>query len=97
MKSQAETNDITRYVLREVYDERFRQDQMWGEQNHAPCDYLAILVEEVGEAAKECVAVRFGLDSADLLAARRNLRVELIQVAAVAVAMVEALDREGSA
>ncbi len=36
----------------QVLDERNRQDQLWGEQNHDPFTYLAILGEEVGEANK---------------------------------------------
>lgn len=75
-------------VLGEVHDERLRQDVKWGEQNHQPCDYLAILTEEVGEAAKECVEMRF---NGKLFG---GLRAELVQVAAVAVAFIECIDRE---
>lgn len=82
-------------VLSEVAAERVRQDAKWGEQNHEPTEYLAILVEEVGEAAREAVEVRFGLPGRHRLRHRAMLRSELIQVAAVAVAMVEAIDRYG--
>lgn len=82
-------------VLAEVAQERSRQDALWGEQNHDPQDYFAILAEEVGEVAKEVVEWRFSapdrrLDRLVLL------RAELVQVAAVAVAMVEAIDRRMS-
>jgi hypothetical protein len=93
----------TSSVLAEVRIERAAQDLKWGEQNHpffgdeqwhllvvdleaaarqelerSPT-YAAILLEEVCEAMREPNADR--------------LREELIQVAAVAVAAVEALDR----
>lgn len=93
-------------VCREVIQERVRQDAKWGEQNHPDgttvgfsgwrdkaqrqCDerhsagegsWLDILLEEVYEAAAE-------EDPA-------KLREELVQVAAVTVAWVEAIDRRG--
>lgn len=110
-------------ALQDVGDERQRQTEKWGEQNHpdgtgaelrpfmhtsvnldlrtgrevadilrASCDgkhqagigtWLDILLEEVGEASAESNPVR--------------LRAELVQVAAVAVAWVEAIDRRGGA
>jgi len=51
-------------------------------------DKLAVLTEELGEVARElCDARAEGRDPGP------NLRVELIQLAAVAVAWVEGLDR----
>lgn len=96
---------VTRAVCEEIYLERYRQDEKWGEQNHpdgtggkwaeltrdearAHCDRAAeagaltwthILREEFLEALAES-------DS-------EKLRAELIQVAAVAAAWVEAIDR----
>ena len=69
-------------ILEEVKDERGRQDEKWGEQNHVPLKWLAILGEEVGEANK-----------AVLEDDRENLREELIQIAATAVAFIESLER----
>lgn len=94
-------------VLQEVRIERAVQDAKWGEQNHengtgedykelaasarAICDLSAeegvctwekILLEETLEACAE----------ADPLA----LRKELVQVAAVAVAWIEAIDRKAA-
>jgi hypothetical protein len=92
-------------VLAEIADERDRQDAKWGEQNHPDgtghqgdrvmSDYLRtrcqrrfeqgagtwrdILQEEMGEAYAESEPA--------------NLRSELIQLAAVVVAWVEAIDR----
>ena len=91
--------------LEEVQAERHRQDAKWGEQNHpdgtgqvvdieyaddvkAACDanhragigtFRDILEEEVAEAFAESDPAK--------------LRAELLQVAAVAVAWVEAIDR----
>ncbi len=96
-------------VLQEVLKERHRQHRKWGEQNHPDgtgdhefqaaarvarrtCDvehkagrgtWEHILSEEFFEALAEEPPAR--------------LREELIQVAAVAVAWVEAIDRRGEA
>lgn len=96
-------------VLADVLAERIRQDEKWGEQNHPDgtgqypealaadvarmacqnaaegghLDWLHILREEVAEAFAEADPAR--------------LRTELIQVAAVAVAWAEAIDRRAAA
>ena len=77
-------------VIRDVSAERDRQDEMWGEQNHDPYKYLAILVEEIGEVSDAILEADFRSGSWD------NYRTELVQVAAVAVAMVECFDRSRS-
>lgn len=102
-------------VLREVLNERLRQERKWGQQNHPVLDptlmpgrtemqerydstsadvakqitdhladrgevtYMDILIEEVREAVEAPNP--------------KNLREELVQTAAVAVAMIESLDR----
>lgn len=75
-------------VLRDVVRERQRQDKKWGPQDHHPVWWMSILVEEVGEAAQEVLGLEFG----DAAKARGDLREELVQVAAVAISAVEALD-----
>lgn len=97
--------DEDKYVLKEVGIERYLQDRKWGEQNHPDgtsesafefqreaaklvCDrnfqnkcssWVDILREEVYEAFCEVDQLK--------------LRAELIQVAAVAVAWIECIDR----
>lgn len=81
-----ELREGTQSVLWDVYDERVRQIEKWGEQHHrSPETMLRILVEEVGEAAQE-INDGHGHPSP-------NYRTELVQVAAVAVAAVEAYDK----
>lgn len=46
-------------ILNEIKAERQRQNQKWGEQNHSVIEWQAILMEEVGEAAKEAVDWHF--------------------------------------
>lgn len=77
----------TGLVMDHIVQERIRQDNKWGEQNHSPLEWLSILLEEVGEVAKEVNALHFDGDSDEI---RRKYRTELIQVAAVAAAAVEA-------
>jgi NTP pyrophosphatase (non-canonical NTP hydrolase) len=69
-------------VLDDVRKERRRQEFKWGVQNHNDYKWSAILTEETGEVAK--AALEKKLD---------ELIVELVQVAAVAVAWVEAIER----
>lgn len=42
-------------VIDDVIAERERQDAKWGEQNHHPDRWMAILGEEFGELCKEIV------------------------------------------
>lgn len=78
-------------VLEEVKCERVKQFEKWGEQNGSDFEWISILTEEVGEAAKE--ANDFNFTITDDPSALTRLRTELIQVAAVAVAHIEAIDR----
>jgi NTP pyrophosphatase (non-canonical NTP hydrolase) len=68
--------------------ERHAQDAKWGEQNHDDFIWTAILTEEVGEAAQAALHAKFG--------GHGDLREELVQVAAVALAWLECMDRRGS-
>lgn len=74
-------------ALEAILAERHRQEVKWGEQNHDPITYLAILTEEVGEFAEAALHTRFGGDKSG------GLREEAIHTAAVALAIVECLDR----
>jgi NTP pyrophosphatase (non-canonical NTP hydrolase) len=75
-----------------ISQERRRQDEKWGEQNHPDPVWLAILTEEVGEAAQEVLTKEFG----DAAKGHGSLREELVHVAAVAAAWIECLDRNGA-
>lgn len=79
--------EATGKVLQEILAERIRQDQKWGQQDHPPADFLMILGEEVGEANKAALEHKFANKPLD------EYRKELVQVAAVAVAMIESYDR----
>jgi hypothetical protein len=78
-------------VIGDVALERARQDDRWGEQNHAPAWWLVILGEEYGEACRAALDSRPGALTG--VATLADYRAELVQVAAVAVAAIEALDR----
>ena len=76
-------------VANAVFNERIRQQRKWGEQNHTPERWQGILMEEVGEQAKESNEYHLAGDESALM----RYRNELIQVAAVAIQMIECLDR----
>jgi NTP pyrophosphatase (non-canonical NTP hydrolase) len=71
--------------LQKVVEERARQDQKWGVQNHGNLFWLAVLMEEVGELA-QAIIQQSKTDPADA-------EKELVQVAAVAVAWLECFER----
>lgn len=79
-------------ILNEVWQERIRQDNKWGVQNHPPFAWLAILMEEVGEASQAAVQATFEPGKKTWA----DYREELVQVAAVAVSMAECFDRPNS-
>lgn len=88
--------DHATHVLAEVLNERVRQEKKWGVQNHNPADWVTILGEEFGEVCKAALEWRFSKDRLSYNQRREQLkeyRAELIQVAAVAVSMVQSLER----
>ena len=84
-------------VFLAIAQERERQNNKFGPQNHSPMEWLPILMEEVGEAAKAALEPYFQAkgyaDKYDGTMSLFEFRKEMIQVAAVAVAIVESLDR----
>lgn len=79
-------------IFEEIKKERLAQDAKWGEQNHKPIEWVAILTEEVGEVSKEALESHFKQYYRDVNQLA-NYRKELIQVAAVAISMIQCLDR----
>lgn len=69
--------------VHKVLAERDRQDAQWGKQHHTPEVWLAILMEEVGEFSKAVLHGKFGGEKED------DRGKEIIQIAAVALAMIE--------
>ena len=74
--------------------ERKRQDEKWGIQNHPPEWWLAILMEEVGELSQAIIETRF--DNGTDLGGVDNIKKEAVHCCAVALAMVECIDRKGA-
>ena len=77
-------DNLTR-VLDDVARERIKQDRKWGVQDRVAGHWLTILMEEVGEVCEE-ILNKQNSDS--------GIREELVQVAAVAIAWIENIDRE---
>lgn len=78
----------------DVEEECREQEEQWGgngdRAKQPPALWLSVLVEEVGEASKE---VCEGWDDSDhVLKHQPALRRELVQVAAVAISWIEAID-----
>lgn len=96
VKSYSEPTAIPSRLNRESLDtilyESWHQDRKYNRSNNwlTSAQWLAILMEEVGEVATEVLGVEFHEDK---LAAVDRLRAEAIQVATVAFRLVEAIDR----
>src|SRR5690349_17719884 len=73
-------------ILSEIITERQCQDAMWGPDHddaHSPADWAGILVRHLGLAMGDGASVD-----------PERFRKQLVRVAAVAVAAVEAIDRK---
>lgn len=84
----------SKLVCNDVIAERFTQHAKWGVQRHSWPEWLSILTEEVGEAAQAANVLYWANGASD---GQRDeltdaLRIELIQVAAVAVAILEHIE-----
>jgi len=96
---------IQREIEDLIAKERLRQNMKWGEQNHNDYYWMSILLEEVGEASRELienavyayppVCVSSFPDRVNHIITQNiktdRLEKELVQVAAVAVAWLEAI------
>lgn len=77
-------------VLADINAERERQNQKWGIQRHSYTEWLAILVEEVGEAAQAMQKGNICHKTTDA----NDLYKEVIQISAVAAAIAEQIREE---
>jgi len=76
-------------VAVDILAERQRQEAKWGQQNHDDFVWLAILMEEIGEAVK--VLLDNGHDGFTKI-----IRPELLQAVAVGAAWLECIDRRAA-
>ena len=77
-------------IMIDTWKERLRQDKKWGVQNHHDAFWLAILSEEVGEVSTEILKLSWEPENMKHVV---KMRKELVEVAAVAMAWIECLDR----
>lgn len=87
-------SDTLNRALSSVIDERKRQDEKWGIQDHDPTVWVGILGEEFGEFCQAVNETWFDNGpEAKQKGGYENMRAEAVQIAAVAVQIVECLDR----
>lgn len=80
------------FIYAQIGHERARQDAKWGDQSgNGPMIWATVLGEEFGEVCEAALHTEFGGPAAI------GLENELIQVAAVAVAWIEALRKRTAA
>jgi len=79
-------------AIKKVIEERIRQNQKWGyPQQNTPFEWLSILTEEVGEFAEALNNALLG--QCPLPGGMERAIDEIIQVAAVAVSIIEHLSK----
>lgn len=77
--------DCEQAIIDGIIEERYRQQTKWGRQTHSIAEWLMILGEEYGEACKAGNEHNFGHESFE------GLKKELIQTAAVSLAILEGI------
>lgn len=82
----------TTQILNEIMHERMAQDEKWGPQVHALPEWASILLEEVGEGAMFINHYSFPGPAQGRKVTIERARRELIQCAAVCVAIIEQID-----
>lgn len=82
--------DLRADAFDDIDSERERQVALFGEQNHHPAYWLALLGKQMGQLGEAVVQREWRVDKANAL---NKVREEAVQIAAVAVAMIEAIDR----
>ena len=100
------STEATAEILKEIQQERDRQDKKWGEQNHPDGTGKEAFKDFADVAKRKCDAAagKGTLTFAHILeeefwealaeSDQNKLRTELIQTAAVTVAWVEKIDRD---
>lgn len=87
-------DEVKKWLVK-VRLERINQYGKWGPQRHSFLGWLAILGEEFGETSKQVVEIELGHptpeENKELIT---GLKDELVQVAAVAIAMAQAIENE---
>lgn len=72
-----------------ILTERLKQEVKWGQQNHKPEIFLAILMEEVGELAQAILETNLGFGENQGI---DKIKKETIHCAAVSLAMLECIE-----
>lgn len=85
------TNNAQLAAMTRVLRERERQTAKWGVQDHSPERWLTILTEEVGETAQAILHDAYGGK------AKGTYLTEITHVAAVALEMIEQMERDDEA
>lgn len=80
-----------RRAVEDVLDERKRQDEQWGVQNHHPAYWLAIIGKQVGQFGSAILNREWAVDSLKETV-QRQMREEAVQMAAVALCIIECID-----
>lgn len=75
-------------IIQRIREERKHQDEKWGEQNHHPYKWLAVIGEEKGEADKAALEADWRQDQN-----YDDYEKELIELAACAIAAIECRER----
>ena len=79
-------------IIKKIKNERKKQNEKWGEQNHHPLMWFSIIGEEYGEMCHAFNEYSFNNNIKEL----EKMQYEAIQVAACCVAMIECIERQAN-
>lgn len=82
-------NAVQQRAVEDVLDERIRQDDTWGVQNHHPAYWLAIIGKQVGQFGTAVLNREWWTDRDK---ATKRMREEAVQMTAVGLAIIECID-----
>ena len=90
-KEDAPHEMVEKPAFKSVIEERKRQMDLWGVQNHDIATWHEIVSEELGEAAEADLKRRFDEDEGEYTI--EDVRKEFVGVAATALSVIEYIDR----
>lgn len=77
-------------IMRDIIKERIRQDELFGKQSHHPAYWLALLAKQMGDLGTAIVDREWSSQPDT-----KEMRKQAVQLSAVAIAFIEAIDRGG--
>lgn len=87
-------SDARKTAIAAVNDERDKQDGEFGRQRHDPAYWLAIIGKQFGQLSQRVIQAKWTKDQTAKAWSKQRMYQEAKQIAACAVALMEAIERD---